>query len=179
MPSEIKITNFREVQKVFKKLDPTKKETANIIRRIIKKPIVPMLKDSRANLVAQGSVKSGKTGNLYRSLMIRTSFKKRIGYFSVAFGANTKGSFKKASAKQKKSGRNKGFHFHLLNSGTINRRTHNWKRTGAVGKGKRNWKNANKSFRLGFADRAIKAHLGRVERILVNDLKNTYDKLVK
>lgn len=176
MPSEMKITNFREVQNVFRKLDPTKKETAKIIRRIIKEPIVPMLKDSKANLVAQGSKISG---NLLRSLMIRTSFKKRIGYFSVAFGANTKGSFRKATKKQKASGRNKGFHFHLINSGTINRRTKKWKITGAVGKGKRNWKNANKSFKLGFADRAIKTHLSSVERILVGGLKGVYDQIVK
>lgn len=174
--SGFKITNIREVQKFFKTLDPADKNTRTPIRRLIKKPFLPILSQSRSNLTQQ---RSTRTWNLFRSLMVRTSFNKRLAYFSVAFGANTKGSSKKASEKEKEKSNNKGFHFHLVNIGTRRRYHKSWKYVGAVGKGKKRAKNDNPLFRVGFADRAIKNNLGRIENILVMGLKEIYDKITK
>ncbi len=172
MGSKINITNYREVQSWFKRLRVEDPKVRSEIRTSMRMSFKPFKTDSAANLRAQGSV--SKQENLLRSLAVKTRFRKRSGYFSVAFGANTSGNRLKATEKQKKSRSNKGAHFHLVNSGTKKRYRNNFATTGAVGKRRSDYKGHNPAFKIGFADKAIKSNINRIPIIVSKDLAAIY-----
>lgn len=166
----IQITNFNQVVKHIKNLDLTDRKNLKDTRRVLKKPFLVMRRNSLSNLKTQGSIRSG---NLYKGLSVGSSFKKSKGYFSIAFGARTKATLK---GVRKKGAVN---HFHLVNTGTRKRyHKSNGKYVGAVGKGKSKRSNMNPSFRVGFADRAIKPELGvKMETLYINEFNKILSKV--
>jgi len=172
----VTILNIRQVQQHFKNLDITKHVPE--VRKVLKDPFLKMRREARSNLKAQNSM---RTGNLYRGLSVGSKFSKAKGYFSIAFGARARAVNKNKPLRRGKkvNGRMRAAinHFHLVNSGTKRRYHRNFKYVGKVGFGTSDRPNMNPSFKLGFADKAIKAELGVIESKYVNGLKVLYDKI--
>lgn len=170
--SGISITNFKQVTAHLEKLDLTNKENLKATRKVLKKPFLDMRRISRQNLLGQNSK---RTGNLARGLSVGSRFSKVKGYLTVAFGARTKAvNANKPKRRGKKAGskmRGSLNHFHLVNSGTKKRYHRNFKSVGAVGKGRSSGHPLmNPSFRVGFADKAIKSILPSIKGRYVQDL---------
>lgn len=189
MATEIRIANWKQVQRHFEKLDITKdKNRIKETRKILKDPMLKMRKTARQNLKTLMTTSPVSTGNLYRGLSVGSKFSKRSGYFSVAFGAR---SWATNSGKSKRSGRyntkwkNRAAinHFHLVNSGTKKRYHKNFKNVGAVGKRKTTkHKLINPAFRLsgkhtGFADKAILANISYTKNVVPKKLAEMYSKI--
>jgi hypothetical protein len=143
------------------KLDLTDRANVSKTRSVLRKPFAKMKSDAKKNLKSQGSV---FTGNLERGLGVGSKVSKAKGYMSVAFGGRAK-TVKNPDGSKKKAMN----HFHLVNSGTKYRNTLRPTRyTGAVGRSKTDYEGKNKSFRIGFADKAIKSHINSIEGIYID-----------
>lgn len=164
--SGITITNFNQVLRHMTKLDLADKYILSGTRKALRIPFNKMRKDSRKNLKSQGSLRSGE---LYKGLSVRASLSKKLNYFTVVFGGKAP---TKKTVDGKKSYTKTANHFHLVNSGTVKRRHKSGKNVGAVGKGKSNRSNMNKSFQIGFADRAIKPVLGTIQTVYVKEFNS-------
>lgn len=155
------ITNFNDVIKHMLKLDLSHKVNIRQTRAALKIPFNKMKSDAKSNLASQGSL--GKNRNLYRGLSVGSRISRTKGYMTVAFGARSK------KVNENKKYKGKTNHFHLVNSGTSNRWTNTLRFTGAVGKSKTSYKGKNKSFRLGFADKAIKPILPTIRGVYISE----------
>jgi len=153
----IEITNMRQLQGLFEKLETTDNSTSSAIKRVLKGPFLDMKRKSKSNLRQQGSIRTGK---LYRSLSVSTRFSKRTGKYKVAFGA--KGAP----------------HFHLINTGTIPRKTKSGYNRGSVGRARTNYRGRNTRYSIGFADRAIKSVIPTIENTYVTGLSKVYDDIM-
>jgi len=156
--SKIVITNMRQVLKHLEDLDVMNPRIRAKVRKAMREPFAEMKKDSRKNLKTQGSIMDG---NLYRGLSVGSKFSKSKGYISIAFGGRASKNTRKGS---------QATHFHLVNSGTRRRKHKSGKSVGAVGQGRTKAANMNPSFKIGFADRAIKSQITHIYTRLVNDL---------
>lgn len=182
----IKIVNIKLVLKAFEQIDITNPKNRKMVRVAVRKPFVKMKDKSKANLRSQGSY---VTGNLYRGLGVGSSFKRSKGRFSVAFGAKPKARLRKDRIKIKRMNVGRSFkrsniagkinHFHLINSGTIKRKTRKGYNRGAVGKAKTHWDTRNYSFQLGFADKAIRSVIPTIPDQLSKDLTKIYGKIIR
>lgn len=167
----IKITNFNEVIEHMKKLDLLHKDTMSKTRRALKIPFLAMKSAARKNLKAQGSMRNHA---LYRGLAVGSRLSKTKGYMTVAFGGKAATSYDtvgktKSGRDKKRASKGSVNHFHLVNSGTSYRSHKKGKSVGAVGKGTSNRPNMNKSFRVGFADRAIKPLIPTIPSIYIKE----------
>lgn len=149
------IQNGRELQRLFKKLEMSDRNVASEVRKVMKAPFNEIKKKAKSNLKAQGSIVKG---NLYRGLAVGSSFKKSRGYFSVAFGGRKRGA--------------KMNHFHFVNSGTKSRVTKSGANRGAVGKARTAYRGRNSSFRLAFADKAIRGTITTIPSRLTDGIRD-------
>jgi len=163
--SGFKITNFKQVMKHLEDLDLTNPKVIKPVRKALKDPFYQMRKTSRQNLESQGSI---DTKNLYEGLSVGSKFSKTKGYLTVAYGGRRRPNHKKNRGAI-------GSHFHLVNSGTKGRWRKNWQYTGKVGKRRTVRDNMNKSFRLGFADKAIRARLNGLGSYYTKSFQKVFD----
>ena len=167
----IEITNAKDLERLFKSLDLRDRKTRGDVAKVMKDPFNRMKDKAKLNLQSGGHV---KTGALKRGLTVRTKYSSRKGYFSVAFGGRTVKKAPKSNLRFKTYKRTKKRsavsgatnHFHFLNSGTKVRTTKRGVKRGAVKK-------------TGFADRAIKSVLPKVEGNLVEGIKDIIDKIIR
>lgn len=151
------ITNFNQVVKHMMNLDLHDKLNLGKARKALRIPFNKMRKDSRTNLDSQ---KSNRKGDLRKGLSVSTKAYKSKGYFSVAFGGR---AAKTRNSDGSRSYKKTANHFHLVNSGTVKRRHKSGKNVGAVGKATTSGRNMNKSYKVGFADRAIRPVLPTIK----------------
>lgn len=165
----ITIINFKAVLKHLENLDLTDKKNIKETRTTLKKPFLSMRSDAKTNLSAQRSVRND---NLKKGLSVGSKFSKAKGYITVAFGGRSKAINKGKKQKRKTN------HFHLVNSGTKVRYHKSWKKVGAVGRAKtKGHKLMNYSFKLGFADRAIKPWLPRMKDFYTREFQGIINKV--
>jgi hypothetical protein len=151
---------MREVQRLFSKLDARNPDVRKSISRAMRKPMTAIKKDAKANLTAQGSIKSG---DLKRGLAVGSKSAPTKGSFSSAFGGRTVYSkpvmrFATVARSRKRSKiRGNTNHFHLVNSGTKVRQTKAGHNRGSVGRDRTQYRGRNHAFRLGVADRAVRS----------------------
>ena len=173
----IEITNNKELERLFSKLDTSNSKTGKAIKRVIKGPFTEMRKKAKANLRQQGSIRSG---NLDRGLSTGSSSNKRRSTFYAFFGGRTVRAkamfrFKTHSRSNNKSKLRGSINaFHLVNSGTKMRKTKSGANRGAVGKSRTSYKGKNNAYKPGFADNAIRSVLPKIESQYIRGLNRIY-----
>jgi hypothetical protein len=100
MNADVKLLGLADIQKQFDALLMTTNEGKSVLRATLRRTFIQTIKDARANLDAGGH---NRTGTLRRSLGTIISIKPDTAY--AAIGARTKG-------------KNNGYYFHFVNSGT-------------------------------------------------------------
>lgn len=143
MEPDIKILDLKEIDKMFEDLLLTDKEGASIKRATLKDALKPIVKDAKSNLKSSGN---SKTGNLLKSIGVIAKVRRNTAY--AATGA--------------RRGPEKGNHFHLINSGTVERTTASGANRGSV-KG------------TGFFDRAVTSNMSNIPQ----ELQEAFDRRMK
>lgn len=115
MKDGLELLNLNEINKLFDKLLLTKKEGDALKRGTVRDSLYPIVKQAKSNLQYSGSV---VTGNLLKSIGIISKARENTVY--AAAGA--------------RRGPGKGNHFHIINSGTVQRSTRSGYNRGSVGK---------------------------------------------
>jgi len=148
MKPDVKLLGLADIQKQFDALLMSTKEGKSVLRGTLRRTFIQTIKDARANLDAGGH---NKTGNLRRSLGTIISIKPGTAY--AAIGARTKG-------------KNKGPHFHFVNSGTDVRTT---------GKGA----NRGAAPETAFFDNAVRKNISSIPVTLQQAFEEEMEKFMK
>ena len=176
----IEIINEKALLELFKHLDTTHPDTGKQIKRVIKAPFAKMRKKAKVNLIGQNSI---KTGNLIRGLSVGSASKRTTAKYFAFFGGRNVGPkakikvkvFARARTKKQYSRIYAMNHFHLVNSGTVIRKNKKGQNRGSVGKSNNP---SNPSFRLGFADRAIKAVIPTIQNSYLKGFTRVYADII-
>ena len=175
MSEEIKI-NAKDWEKWLKSVDIKDKKLRPRILAVLKHPFKPIYKDSKSNLVTQGSV---NTGGLLKSMSVRVRSRSKQGRLSVGFGGKRiarQAKFKVKVARMKGvrgTGKSRarqmrgGTYFYPVNAGTVMRKTKSGANRGRLGSGDSTWQK-------GFADRAVLKNLSKFP----GDLAKGFQKLM-
>jgi len=151
----IELLNKREVKRIFRALQLTNERDKRKLKALVKAPIKRMEKDSKVNLTKQKSVISGNLLNSFRT--------------TATSGKDTYYAKYESSSK----------YAYSIDQGTKDRYTSGGKWTGAVGKATTDYKGRNYSFRLGFAERAIKKTLPTIKPYLNKGIERVVASIIR